>query len=93
MSIPLALTRKALGKGKRQMLLKKLVAASLAVCSGARMTPRTLKAQSPLNNNAVIKSVKAGLSVDLILFIIHSHPEPDPGHTRTIEQSDVLAFT
>jgi hypothetical protein len=75
------------------MLLKKLVAASLAVCSAARMTPRTLKAQSTLNNNTVIKLVKAGLSECLIRFIIHSRPEPDPGHTRTIEQSDVLVFT
>lgn len=75
------------------MLLKKLVAASLAVCSGARMTPRTLKAQPTLNDNAVIKSVKARLSEGRILFIIHSRPEPDPGHTRTIEQSDVLVFT
>jgi len=75
------------------MLLKMLVAASLAVCSGARMTPRTLKAQPTLNDNAVIKSVKAGLSEGRILFIIYYCLEPDPGHTKTIEQSDVLAFT
>jgi hypothetical protein len=75
------------------MLLKMLVAASLAVCSGARMTPRTLKAQPTLNDNAVIKSVKAGLSEGRILLIIHSLAEPDHGHTKTIEQSDVLAFT
>jgi hypothetical protein len=75
------------------MLLKKLVAASLTVCSVARMTPRTLKAQLTLNNNAVIKSVKAGLSIGRILSIIHFRPEPDFGHTKTTEQSDVLVFT
>jgi len=75
------------------MLLKKLVAASLTVCSIAWTTLRTLKAQSTLNDNIVIKLVKAGLSEGLILSIIHSRPEPNPGHMRTIEQTDVLVFT
>jgi predicted small secreted protein len=56
------------------MRFKKLIVAILAVCSAACMTPQTLNAQSTLNNDAIIKLVKAGLSEDLIVSTINSQP-------------------
>ena len=44
------------------MRFKKLLVATLAVCSAICMAPQTLNAQQTMNNDAVIKLVKAGLS-------------------------------
>jgi hypothetical protein len=54
------------------MRFKKLIVAVLAVCSTVCMAPKTLLAQQSLNNDAVIKLVKAGLSDDLIVSTINS---------------------
>jgi hypothetical protein len=56
------------------MLFKKLLVATLAVCSAICMAPQTLNAQQTMNNDAVIKLVKAGLSDDLIISTINSQP-------------------
>jgi hypothetical protein len=56
------------------MRLTKLIVVILAICSTLCMAPQTLKAQSTLNNDAVIKLVKAGLSEDLIISTINSQP-------------------
>jgi len=56
------------------MRLTKLIVVILAICSALCMAPQTLKAQSTLNNDAVIKLVKAGLSEDLIISTINSQP-------------------
>jgi len=56
------------------MRFKKLIVAVLAVYSAVCMAPKTLTAQQPLNNDSVIKLVKAGLSEDLIVSTINSQP-------------------
>jgi len=56
------------------MRFKKLLVATLAVCSAICMAPLILNAQQTMNNDAVIKLVKAGLSEDLILSTINSQP-------------------
>jgi hypothetical protein len=56
------------------MRFKKLIVATLAVCSAICMAPQTLNAQQTMNNDAVIKLVKAGLSEDLIISTINSQP-------------------
>ena len=56
------------------MHIKKLIVIFLAVCFTVCMAPQTLNAQSTLNNDAVVKLVKAGLSEDLILSTINSQP-------------------
>ena len=56
------------------MRFKKLLVATLAVCSAICMAPQTLNAQQTMNNDAVIKLVKAGLSEGLILSTINSQP-------------------
>jgi hypothetical protein len=56
------------------MRFKKLIVATLAVCSAICMAPQTLYAQQTMNNDAVIKLVKAGLSDDLIVSTINSQP-------------------
>lgn len=56
------------------MRFKKLFAATLAVCSTICMAPQTLNAQQTMNNDAVIKVAKAGLSDDLIISTINIQP-------------------
>jgi hypothetical protein len=56
------------------MRFKMLLVATLAVCSAICMAPQTLNAQQTMNNDAVIKLVKAGLSEDLIISTINSQP-------------------
>jgi hypothetical protein len=56
------------------MRFMKLLVATLAVCSAICMAPQTLTAQQAMNNDAVIKLVKAGLSEDLIISTINSQP-------------------
>ena len=56
------------------MRFKKLLVATLAVCSAICMAPQTLNAQQTMNNDAVIKLVKAGLSEDLIISTINAQP-------------------
>jgi len=56
------------------MSFKKLLVATLAVCSAICMAPQTLNAQQAMNNDAVIKLVKAGLSEDLIISTINAQP-------------------
>lgn len=72
---PCACARKtAYLKENDPMRFKKLLVASLAVCSAICMAPQTLNAQQTMNNDAVIKLVKAGLSEDLIISTINSQP-------------------
>jgi hypothetical protein len=56
------------------MRFKMLLMATLAVCSAICMAPQTHTAQQTMNNDAVIKLVKAGLSDDLIVSTINSQP-------------------
>ena len=56
------------------MRFKKLLVATLAVCSAICMAPQTLNAQQTMNNDSVIKLVKAGLSEDLIISTINAQP-------------------
>src|ERR1017187_2057105 len=56
------------------MRLRKLMMVTLAVCLAASMTPQILNAQSTLNNDAVVKLVRAGLSEDLVISTINSQP-------------------
>ena len=56
------------------MRFKNLIVAILAVCSAICMAQQSLYAQQTMNNDAVIKLVKAGLSDDLIVSTINSQP-------------------
>jgi hypothetical protein len=59
------------------MLLKNLVAASLALCSAACMAPQALNAQQTMNNDAVIKLV-AVLALGILLQLSASSVVPVP---------------
>jgi len=54
------------------MRFNKMIVVVLATCSAVCMTPKTLTAQQTMNNDDVIKLVKAGLSDDLIVSTISS---------------------
>jgi hypothetical protein len=56
------------------MRFKMLLVAIMALCFAVCMAPQTLNAQQTMNNDAVIKLVKAGLSEDLIVSTINSQP-------------------
>jgi hypothetical protein len=56
------------------MRFKKLLVATLAVCSAICMAPQSLNAQQTMNNDAIIKLAKAGLSDDLIISTINIQP-------------------
>lgn len=56
------------------MRFKMLLVAILTVCFAICITPKKLNAQQTMNNDAVIKLVKAGLSDDLIVSTINSQP-------------------